>query len=449
MANTALGRAQRWAALLGMAAFALSGCGLINKLTGAEAADKKRAEDLQLLQLQVMRFADEYVGGISEPILRFQQEANTPEDRLAAQNWRLSQATTAYIIASGPNPTVNALDMVVLASLSRMTMDDAWVGDRFGERARALQEAHRRLEPKARALAAEMLTPAQYEQLDTVMAEWRTRNPNVRGVAYVHFSDFAKSVGRPAPGEEAKSGGLFQMLGLDPLSNLDPAMRELTQARQLAERTIYYAQRVPNLLDMQVQLLTYQLASMPETKSLLSTANQFGGAAASAGSLADAVPAMVAREREAAIKQFMDAINVQSTQLRGMVAELRGALDAGTATSDSLNSTIKSVDQLIARFDKPPDPNAPPEPPGKPFDIADYTAAATEFARTANELQKLIAGIEQGTPVLMQSVQGVTADLQNVIDRALWRLAIIGLVLIGGVLVAMLAYRGITRRWLA
>jgi len=64
-------------------------------------------------------------------------------------------------------------------------------------------------------------------------------------------------------------------------------------------------------------------------------------------------------------------------------------------------------------------------------------------------LQKLIAGIEQGTPVLMQSVQGVTADLQNVIDRALWRLAIIGLVLIGGVLVAMLAYRGITRRWLA
>ena len=51
------------------------------------------------------------------------------------------------------------------------------------------------------------------------------------------------------------------MLGLDPLTQLDPAVREITQTRELAERTIYYMQRAPSLLDMQLERITYQLAA--------------------------------------------------------------------------------------------------------------------------------------------------------------------------------------------
>ena len=38
------------------------------------------------------------------------------------------QSTAAYTIASGPNPVVNALDMIVLATLSRMVVEDYEVG---------------------------------------------------------------------------------------------------------------------------------------------------------------------------------------------------------------------------------------------------------------------------------------------------------------------------------
>ena len=62
---------------------------------------------------------------------------------------------------------------------------------------------------------------------------------------------------------------MFALIGLDPLSNLDPAVRELEQTRLLAERTIYYLQRAPSLLDMQIERLTYQLAVMPEAKQTL------------------------------------------------------------------------------------------------------------------------------------------------------------------------------------
>ncbi len=434
--------------VLGFAAL-LCSCQLMDRMTGKSAAAAKQANDLQELQLKVMRFADEYAGGVIEPTQNFQMSINDPDGRLAAQYWKTSQATAAYTIGSGPNAVTNALDMVVLASLSRMVLEDAWVGERFGERAIPLRDAHRRLERRAWDLIESILSAQNIDQLHRVIDEWRARNPNIRAVSYVHFRDFAKSIGRPGPGESEAKGGLFQLLGLDPLSNLDPAVREITQTRQLAERTIYYMQRVPNLLDMQVQLLTYQVVAMPETRRVLTDVDQFGGAAVAASQLADQLPSIVTREREAAIKQFMDAINTQSAQMRGLLSEMRAALDAGTGASDSVNETIRSLDQLMARFDKPKPPGTPAAPPGRPFDITEYTAAAAEFSRTVNQLQQLIVGIEHGTPALSQSAANAAAQLQNVVDHILWRLLLIGVLLLAAGLGTALAYRIIRKRWLA
>ena len=438
----------RWSLVLGIAVVAVFGCSLLPNKPAEEAA--KRAEQLQDIQLKIMRFADEYAGGVIEPVQRFQEATERAEERLSAQNWKLSQSTAAYTIASGPNPVINAVDMVVLATLSRMVIEDAWVGQRFGERAAPLQDAHRRLEVRARELLANVLTADQIGELQLIIDDWRKHNPSIRAVTYIHFYDFAKSIGRPKPTEAGSKAGLFALLGLDPLSNLDPAVRELTQTRQLAERTIYYAQRAANLLDMQVERLTYQIAAMPETKRILADADRFGGAAASAGRLADELPNILAREREAAIHQFMEGIAKDTMQTRALITDLRGTLEAGTATSDSLNATLRSLDQIIARFDTPkPAAGTPPGLPARPFDITEYTAAAAEFARTANELQKLVAGIEHGTPALMQSADRAASSLQGVVDHILWRVLLIGVLLIAGGFVTALAYRFITRRWLA
>ena len=433
---------------------ACGGCSIFENLTGSKSAAAKQAQvqasELQQLQLNVMGFADEYAGSIREPVQRFQLTTEDAEARLLAQNWKLSQSTAAYTIASSPNPVANAVDMVVLATLSRMAIEDAWVGEKFGERAAPLRDAHRHLEQRAWTVAADMLTAAQSAELKHLIEDWRAQNPNVRAVAYVHLGDFAKSIGRPKAGEEQeRKGGLFHLIGLDPIGQLDPAVREITQTRQLAERTIYYAQRAPNLLDMQVERLTYQLAAMPETKRVLADADSFGGAAASASRLADNLPEVVAREREAAIRQFMDALNAQNAQLSALVGEMRLALEAGKGTSDSVNATIRSLDQLMGRFDKPKPADAPPEPPGRPFDITEYTAAAAEFSRTANELQQLLGSLENGAPALAQSAGQAAAQLQSVLDHVIWRAFELGLALVFAALAAGLAYRAAARRWLA
>jgi hypothetical protein len=429
----------------GIAVLTVAGCSILANHTGHKASASKEAGELQELQLGVMRFADEYAGSVIEPVQRFQLTTDIAEERLIAQNWKLSQSTAAYTIGSGPNPVANAVDMVVLATLSRMAIEDAWVGERYGERAAPLRDAHRRLEQRSWTLVAGILSPDQIAELKRLIDDWRAQNPNVRAVAHVHIGDFAKSIGRPRPGEAETKGGLFHLIGVDPIGQLDPAVREITQTRQLAERTIYYVQRAPGLLDMQVERLTYQLSAMPESKRLLSDVDQFGGAAASAGRLADELPGVIARERDAAIRQFVDALSAQAAQMRALVTEMRVALDAGKGTSDSVNATIRSLDQLMVRFDKPKPEGAPPEPAGRPFDITEYTAAAAEVSRTVSELQQLVAGLEHGAPALTQSADRAASQLRSMLDHLIW----CAFALVLWVMVAALAYRAAARRWLA
>src|SRR6478609_3944747 len=64
---------------------------------------ERRAARLQELQLKVMRYADDYGARITDPLKALTAQSPSPELRLAAHDWRISQSTAAYTIASGPN----------------------------------------------------------------------------------------------------------------------------------------------------------------------------------------------------------------------------------------------------------------------------------------------------------------------------------------------------------
>jgi hypothetical protein len=439
----------RWSSIavgVSIAALTLFGCSTVRHAFHVDDKASQRTEHLEVQQLRVQRFADEYVDSIVQPIRSFQAATDSATERLTAQNWLLSQATAAYTIASGPSPLVNSVDLVVLATLSRMVIDDAWSGDRFGERAAPLRDAYHRLEPIALDLAKGALSVDQIVELQQVIIAWRAQNPQVTAIAAVHFRDVASSIGRPKPGGVDNFSSLFNLLGIDPFSSLDPAVREITQSRQLAERTVYYTQHLPNLLDMQVERLTFELATMPETTRLLANADQVAGAANTSARVVSELPGFLAREREAAIRQFMDALTIETAHTRRLVIELRAALESGTATSESLNTTIRSFDQLMARFDKPTAAGRPAQTPTRAFDVTEYTAAAAEITRTATELHSLIAGLDRNSPALGQAADRAAAALQGVVDHAYWRIAQLLGLLLAGSLGAALTYRIIARR---
>lgn len=434
----------RVAALTGVIALQLVllvGCSTIQRMMPAAREAEKLKLQMQEWQARGMRFADEYVGRVVEETMRFRAGFEDPGAQLLLSNWMLTQSNSAYTIAAGPSPVVNVLDMVTLATLSRMVVEDTLV-PRYPEQGSALLTLHRDLEAKAWKLTDDLLTPTQVEEFRGVLAEWRRRNPRVNSVAFIHFMDFARAIGRPAPGENERPGGLFSLLGLDPLAGLDPAIRQLEQTRLLAERTIYYLQRMPYILNLQLDRASSELLARPELRGLLRDSERISGSVERFAGVAEGLPAHLSAEREALIRQLSAELLTQQAAMRPLLVELRSTLEAGDATAASVDGVIQSIDRLLARFPaKPADASARE----RPFDIQQYTAAAAEFGRTAQELQRLIGSIDSQAPALAGTLESTIARTESLVDRLFWRSAALLVLLVAAVLVAALAWRRLTR----
>jgi len=428
--------------LLLVCSIVLSGCALTNRMFRDRAAEERAAALLQL-QLGVMRFADEYVVRVNERIVAFQQTTDDPGERLTAQSWLVSQANGAVTIAAGPNPELNAIDMLVFATLSRMVIEDRWVGELFGQRAEGLLAAHQALESRIWDYSELLLSESQIDELRSSIEAWHRDNPLGRAVPFIHLEDFAFATSATRAGGTSSSS-IFSFLGIDPLSNLDPAVRELAQTRQLAERAVYYGQRAPKLISMEAQRLAFELAMAPESVGLLESVGRIGGAAQTTSELAADLPRLLAEERAAAFEQLAGMLDERQGQLQALVIELRATLEAGGATSDSVRDTVAALDALMARFDRSASPTA--GTPSRPFDVTEYTEALRQMGDTAQLLQALLAQADGKAPALTEVSDRAADRVASLVDQVYWRLVQLVLVLVLASVLGALAYRAVARR---
>ena len=422
----------------------LAGCSLLDQYSPSKREARKQAQQLQALQLTVMRFADEFVGRTGQAIASAQSDSESPEDRLLTQNWRVQQATAAYTIASGPNPLGNAVDMVSLVALNRMMLEETWVTDRFGARIKPVQETYQRLETDAWNILDPVLSDAQIARLKEIMARWRADHPEVRTVSYVHFQDLADSVGAGQSGGDAQGGGLFSMLGIDPFSSLDPAVREISQSRALAERTIYYLQRAPQLLDMQIVRLTYQFAVMPESQALLADAQRVSLVGSASDQLVQRLPSLLDRQREALIAQLVGVLQQESASVSALTTNLRSTLEAGTDTAKAVHGTLDVVERITGQFTGKP--ATPAAEKGPPFDIRNYTEMLREATAASRELDALAQRTDSLLPVLRVATQDTASRVDGILNHLFWLAVLLILVATATVLLATLAYRRLVAR---
>ncbi len=293
-----------------------------------------------------------------------------------------------------------------------------------------------------------MLTPEQVSSLHQSIAQWRKQHPDVRAVAYIHFRDFAEAAGGSGQ-SSAASASLLSIVGIDPLSNLDPAVQEIAQTRQLAERAIYYMQRAPDLLDMQVERLSYQFAAMPETRSLLTSVDRVSLIGSSSDRLVDDLPGMLDRQREALVGQLTATLNSQSATLSTLAGQLRSALQAGTDTATAVNGALQTFERISSQFTRKSGAGPAPatQPPGPPFDIRHYTAMLEQAATTARELESLAQRSDVLVPALRSAALEAGSQVRSIMDHLFVLLVVLVLVIAAAALAAALAYRRISLRF--
>jgi predicted DNA-binding ribbon-helix-helix protein len=416
--------------------FALSvnliGCGIIERLTGEAARKQARAEaakeQSQTLQLKVMRFADQYVERIERRSIEmarlYSEEMAQEFDVLALRGdlarWQFAQAMAAYQIAAGSNPIANAFDMVVLVSLTRRIAQHSWA-PKYGHAVDGLLRSFGSLEQQAWHLLDDLATQEKKAELEQVLQRWYDDNPGLESAAFVRFNDVA---GLGLGKKEARvSPGLLGIIGL------------------VAERAMYYSQRISIIIDLQLAQLVARAQGTSEVHELLETVDQVGQLSAALAEVVGELPETLAREREAAIAQVMAELYGQQREMLALTHEIRGVLDSGNVTAQSLAELVSATDRLLTRFQ--PDPNAPQQgEPGRPFDINEYTRTVTELAVTAREFQALVRDVDALTPKLAAPMDQLSAQGRGLVDYAFSRI----LMAILAVLAAAIVYQLVARR---
>jgi methyl-accepting chemotaxis protein len=239
---------------------------------------------------------------------------------------------------------------------------------------------------------------------------------------------------------------VFSLMNLDPTAGLDPAVKAITQTRLMAERAMYTVQRMPHIVRLQTELLTYQLTEQPEirqalsnTTTLANSADRISRATESVSQTAAGLPERITTERKALVA----ALDQQEGKLRDLTASVNQALESADKMSTSLNTTLGTFTALMKLFGvgEPSSTNAPPDTNSPPFNILDYGQVADHVGSMAKEITTLVSTVNQSVPQVERISQNATGEAQKVVDRGFrLGLVLIAVLLVGAVL-AGLVYR--------
>ncbi|MHC4948673.1 MAG: hypothetical protein ACYTG1_10480 [Planctomycetota bacterium] len=418
---------------------------------GQAPAIGERLNEAQV-QALVMALADRWAGGIVDAALLLERDVGVGEERLWLHGKKYGAISAAMAIASGPNPDVALLNLLVLVRLERSNVERHWVPDIYGEeRGRPFLERLRRFEDEVWNDAGRVLSEAQLAELADLVDRWLERNPDARVMSLVRFTDFLDAGGL-AEGDRTRASGLFRQVS--------EATAAVDRMRLLGERSLWYTQRLAWIAGLQVEGTIYDLVSQPDIATSIAGADRLGAAVEDLAVELRRIPEMfrdereemallVAAEREAAIRQLMDRVAAEREALLGgvesshdeltsLATQVRATIEAGTVLATTLTATLEAAERTMAEL-RTLDDGATEADPFDPEGLRETTAEAGEAA------EKLTGLLDSASALLASPDWGRTqtalSELEASGSRWMRRALLHGVVLIAAFFVMLLAYR--------
>jgi len=297
--------------------------------TSSSAAEEKedaRGITQEELRHEIMRFAGRSAERVDDAYFKLEEHFKTLKARRAALENSSAYVTSALDIAIGPNPEVNMLDMVVFVTLTRIVVEEYWVPQVFGDEAKILVEVFRSIEAEIWSIAAKVLTQQQQQELRSSIRQWRKRNPDRVFVEATRFGDFVGVVGESELAKAQEGGGFLGIKGVT---------REVSETRMLAERAMFYAQRVPWIVRGMVKLLVLDVAQAPEINQVMTDTGTLAKAMHQTATFTEQLPELITEqrdqimeqvtvERKAAIDQLMEGV---ATERKAVIPQIIEVID--------------------------------------------------------------------------------------------------------------------------
>jgi len=332
------------------------------------AWDSQAPEELRLqrrvrqaeIQQDIQRFAGYLTaimtGTTMDPLLA----SDDPAVRLAASRNLMQYVYNAIDIATGPQPEVNLLDMVVFVALSRAVVEEYWVPEVYGSNGGAVLTAFRDLEKVVWRLAAKVLSDDEQRQLGKMITDWRREHPGVVRVEGVRFFRFSEMSGEAETAAAKEVGGI--------IASIRAVTATGDQAILVGNRAIFLAQRMPFLVRAQIHVATQEMLSelasaMSGAGVLVSRAGGLRQLVLEAGGLVEKTTSLVAdfsdlavtirrlfpskSERSAfeVIKESLDSANDLADRMSALIGKLKDS----SVETERVVSELRGDVQVLPR----------------------------------------------------------------------------------------------------
>ncbi len=197
------------------------------------------------LQESLQRFTTQFADRITQAMDPLER-ASPSGVRDDALRKNLLYVSSALEIATGPDPEINLLDMIVFVHLCRTALERHWIPRFYRENGAELADVFARSEEELQGLAEQALTAPQRAELAGIVDAWLADNPDQVRVEGIRLADFATASGSKAKERGVKAKGL--------VSAVTTASRAANQALLITERALFLAHRLPFLWRLQARV---------------------------------------------------------------------------------------------------------------------------------------------------------------------------------------------------
>ena len=369
------------------------------------AGDMSKPVDPVALQNHLLQFADTFITSVSQTLDQLKKPDGSAINRFDQVKLKSRFTTDMIALVSGSNQVGNLVETLVYVESLRISIESTWLPSANNINELPLLSALRQLEDNLIEIVRDVLSPVRMAQLQAAVEDWRKNRPST-DFDLTTFASFSL-VNQVIANTESKSGkssnNVFALLDLDPLAGLDPAARELTETRLFGERALFLGKRMPQLMRYEMELLTMRTADTQEVQTMVANSTQFATAADRFSQTLAQFPGLLRSERE----QWIRNLHSERQGLLELTQQAEKVTNGSARTAESAEHAIQSFNRALEQiYGQPKKPNA------RPFDIREYTEAASHIDGMSQRITTLLLELQH-------SVDGLDAkkfaDLTDIV----------------------------------
>ncbi len=426
---------------------------LKNKENGADI------EAVRYLSAELSTFHDHFISCIDDTAMKIAGRSTTRRERTAVARWRLLLVSMLKGISSSEDPQACLIDTWAFCARVRQYMVLGDGSSLFADNQQLATDTVIQLENRIVLLAKEQFSENEFKSVSLSVQTYIKENPLTQDYSSRSVVPFS----RVSAGNAAMSILRAPLAGLKSLGGITNTPRDVHRLTSTAQQFADVVEELPASARWQTQLLLAELRDAEAVDSALQSFELLSSSVHDMRVAMKELPGLIRVETVA----LMNEVEARQTELRKTIDRVQALLDASDASLSRVESiadtapqwtqNVNAIRDLVADIRSLACEEQKDRLHSRPFDVTEYTEAASRIAEGAGKVQAVLAELDRMlySPDFDRRLESVQKETTTAIDSTSGRLSALTdqvtwrvVTIIAVFFTFLAAYRLVVSRWL-